>query len=430
MLIRARTVLTMDDPGVIENGAVATRDGEIVAVGRWEDLRDDFAAGAEEIIDLGERMLVPGFVNAHCHLDYSTLRHAILPPSSFSEWIGRINALKRQLDQDDYLAAIARGFAEFRRWGVTTLLNVESFPELMWKLPAPPLRTWWFLEMIDVRSPVATEQLVAGALLFFQKGSSHWLGGSGLSPHAPYTASTELYRLARDCARRNGMPWTTHLGESSDEQRMFIDGQGPLYGFLKSIGRPMDDCGHGRSALSQLTAAGALGPECIAVHLNEMEEADFALFAHGGPLEGMTVAHCPLSHRYFQHRAFPFERLRALGANLCVATDSPASDGSFSLLDELRALASAHPAAAALDPAEMLAFITRNPARALGLEGRLGCIRVGSFADLAAFPDEGGAERTIHARLLGQPRARRLEHDPWTGLNQDVYSEKSVEKAK
>ena len=407
MLIRARTVVTMSTPAVIENGAVATRGGEIVAAGRWEDLRTEFTGGSgeNEVLDLGEQMLVPGFVNAHCHLDYSTLRHAILPPSSFSEWIGRINALKRQLDQDDYLAAIARGFAEFRRWGVTTLLNVESFPELMWKLPTPPLRTWWFLEMIDVRSPVATEQLVAGALLFFQKGSSHWLGGSGLSPHAPYTASLALYRLARDCARENAMPWTTHLGESDDEQQMFVHARGPLHHFLKSIGRPMSDCGHGHSALAQLTAAGALGPECIAVHLNEMEEEDFALFAPGGPLAGMTVAHCPLSHRYFRHRAFPFERLRALGANLCVATDSPASDGSFSLLEELRALAAAHPAAAALDPVELLSLITRNPARALGLEGRLGCIDAGAYADLATFPDEGGPERTIHARLLANRAA-------------------------
>ncbi len=400
MLIRARSVLTMDHPAVIENGAVATREGEIVAVGRWEDLRTEFSAGSEETLDLGEQMLVPGFVNAHCHLDYSTLRHAILPPANFSEWIGRINALKRQLDEEDYLAAIARGFVEYRRWGVTTLLNIESFPELMWKLPAPPLRTWWFLEMIDVRSPVATEQLVAGALLFFQKGSSHWLGGSGLSPHAPYTASPELYQLARDCARRHAMPWTTHLSESADERHMFTRAQGPLYNFLKSIGRPMGDCGHGRSALAQLTTAGALGPECIAVHLNEMEEEDFALFASGGPLSGMTVAHCPLSHRYFKHRTFPFERLRALGANLCVATDSPASDGSFSLTEELRALTYAHPGAAALDPAELLTLITRNPARALGLEGRLGCIRPGAFADLAAFPDEGGDLCTIHARLL------------------------------
>ena len=208
MIYRSRLLVTMDGPPV-EDGAVLVRGGSIAAVGRWADVRREFAD--EEATDLGEVVLLPGFINPHCHLDYSTLRHAILPPRSFAEWVGRINALKRTLGPEDYLAAIARGFRESARWGTTTLLNIESFPELMWKMPPPPLRTWWFYEMIDVRSATATEELVAGALLFFQETAQDpavggWLGGRGLSPHAPYTASPELYRLARECARAHGLP--------------------------------------------------------------------------------------------------------------------------------------------------------------------------------------------------------------------------------
>ena len=396
MIYRARTLLTMDGPPVL-NGAVVVQEERIAAVGAWPDIRQRFTS--EHVADLGERTLLPGFINAHCHLDYSALRHAISPPKNFAEWIGRINALKRSMHEADYLSAIARGFAEFRRWGATSLCNVESFPELMWKMPPPLLRTWWFLEMIDVRQPIATEELVAGALLFFQEKRIGWLGGMGLSPHAPYTASPELYRLARDCALRTGMPWTTHLGESYDERAMFVEGRGPLHDFLVGLGRPMGDCGAGRSALAQLTAAGAMGPECIAVHLNNLEEADFALLAPGGPLAGLNVVHCPLSHRYFKHERFPVERLRALGANLCVGTDSPASDGSFSLLSELRALAAAAPS---VPPWELLATITANPARALRLEGRLGVLRPGAWADLIALPTDNGrySGNNIHAEVL------------------------------
>lgn len=414
MLIRARILVTMDGPPVAD-GAVLVRGDTVDAVGRWDDLRREFSG--EEITDLGEVALLPGFINAHCHLDYSGLRHAILPPKGFAEWVGRINALKRSLDDDDYLAAIARGFHEYGRWGATTLLNVESFPELMWKLPVPPLRTWWFYEMIDVRRAIPTEELVTGALLFFQEqlGENHpgWLGGWGLSPHAPYTASAAMYRLTRDCARRTGMPWTTHLGESRDEQAMFVHGRGPLHDFLAGIGRPMDDCGKGRSALATLTAAGCLGPECIAVHLNEWEEDDFALVAPGGPLEGLTIVHCPLSHRYFRHRAFPLERLRGTSVNLCVGTDSPASDGSFSLLDELRAFSNAAPS---LSPVDLLETITRAPARALGLDGRLGCLRPGAFADLVALPCGGDAGK-IHAEILAcrRPTEWQMVHGRVSG---------------
>ena len=132
------------------------------------------------------------------------------------------------------------------------------------------------------------------------------------------------------------------------------------------------------------------------MHLNEWEKEDFALVAPGGPLAGLTIVHCPLSHRYFRHRAFPLERLRGMAVNLCVGTDSPASDGSFSLLDELRALATAAPS---LSPVELLATITRAPAHALGLAGRLGCIRPGAFADLIALPCGGDAGK-IHAEIL------------------------------
>ena len=399
MIYRARKLVPMSAPPV-EDGAVAVHDEWIAAAGRWTDVRRDFPADA--VTDLGEVALLPGLINAHCHLDYSGLRHAILPPKSFAEWIGRINALKRCMDADDYLAAIAKGFREQARWGTTTILNVESFPELMWKMPPPPLRTWWFYEMIDVRRATPTEELVAGALLFFQQAARghapvDWLGGTGLSPHAPYTASAELYRLARQCALAEGMPWTTHLGESADEQAMFVRGSGPLHDFLAGLGRPMGDCGHGHSALWSLHAAGCLGPECLAVHLNDWEEEDFALVARGGPLAGLTVVHCPLSHRYFGHRRFPVERLRGLDVNLCVGTDSQASNGSFSLLDELRAMAGAVPA---LEPAELLGLVTLNPARALGLSDQLGAIKAGAWADLTAFQCAGGAARNIYADLL------------------------------
>ena len=71
MLLRARTLVTMDGPPVAD-GAVLVRGSTVEAVGRWEDLRREFSG--EEVTDLGESTLLPGFINAHCHLDYSGLR--------------------------------------------------------------------------------------------------------------------------------------------------------------------------------------------------------------------------------------------------------------------------------------------------------------------------------------------------------------------
>ena len=110
MIVRASAIVTMDGP-LIKNGAVAVEGNRIVAVGTMPDL-----AWVSEgpVLDLGDCALMPGLINAHCHLDYSMMRNAISPPKSFTAWVRRINALKRSLDSDEYLAAIQRGFIELR----------------------------------------------------------------------------------------------------------------------------------------------------------------------------------------------------------------------------------------------------------------------------------------------------------------------------
>jgi len=384
MIYRARTVVTMDGPA-IENGAVAVRGNRILAVGSFADVSRLYPG---KPVDLGERVLLPGLINAHCHLDYTLMRKAILQKSSFTEWVHRINALKRCLSEDDYLHSIATGFAELKKWGATTVLNIESFPELMPKMPPPPIRTWWFYEMIDIRNCIATEELVAGAFVFFQERPD-WLGGFGLSPHAPYTATIELYRLANECARITGMPLTTHLAESAEEEAMFRERRGPLFEFLASIGRNMDDC-QGESALSILLRNGLIDENWLLAHMNELSESDFALIAS----YKLNIVHCPESHRYFRHTLFQHKRLYDLGMNICLGTDSLASNNALNLFTEMRAVQNGEPW---MSPEEVLKTVTVNPAKALKQEDFLGKIAPGAFADLIALPFENSTDKVVEA---------------------------------
>lgn len=373
MIWRARAVVTMDG-APIENGGVMVEGKRIVAVGRFLELAAHHPGGP--VTDLGEMVLFPGLINAHCHLDYTMMRKAIDEPKTFSGWISRINALKRSLHDDDYLAAILDGFTQLIRWGTTTVFNIESFPELLDRLPPPPIRTWWFRELIDIRQAVPDHA-------FEPPTRPDWLGGFGLSPHSPYTASVALYRRAG----KTGMPITTHLAESAEESLMFRDASGELHDFLAKVGRPMDDCGHG-SPVRHLIGNDLLPKGTLLVHMNEIEEEDFAL------LDGFHIVHCPRSHRYFRHTAFPFKRLHSQGVNLCVGTDSLASNDSLSLFAELQALHRTDPW---LDAEELLKTVTLNPAAVLNLSGKLGCIRPGAFADLAAIPFASGMEDVYEA---------------------------------
>ena len=387
MILRARHLLTMDRPPQ-EDGGVVLEQGRVVAAGAYREIRAEFSG--RELIDLGEQVLLPGLINAHCHLDYTGLRGAIPPQESFTRWIGCINTLKRGLREEDYVQAIGDGFTELKRWGTTTVCNLAAFPDLLPKLPPPPIRTWWFPEMLDLREPASG--LVTAALEAVETVQNRpgWLGEFGLSPHAPYTASPGLYRLCADAAGQRGMPLTTHIAESADEEAMFRDGAGELFALLEKVGRSMGDCGRG-SSFSSAVRNGLIGPGWLLTHANELDEADFEWIAR---TPGWHFVHCPRSHHYFGHRPFPWRRLRELGATISLGTDSLASNEDLSLFAELQA---AQKSAPWLTSENLLETVTTQPARALGKRGELGVIAPGAHADLIALPFAGPSHEIYDA---------------------------------
>ncbi len=343
MIVRARTVVTMDGPP-IENGAVAVSGNRIVDVGRFDDIK---TRNAGNTLDLGEQVLLPGLINAHCHLDYTCLRGKIPPQKSFTEWIRAINAEKATLAPKDYIASINEGFAEAKRFGTTTIANLTAFPELIPQIQ-PPVRTCWFAELIDIRAPERANELVDAAIESLGRARPELVlseaeGGAplGLAPHALFTASKDLFRRCGEIAQREHILLTTHLAESREEMEMFRHALGPLYEFIKSIGRPMNDCG------STTPLEGFLN-----------------LIGRGGSPN----------------------RLRSLGFNVCLGTDSLASNESLSLFAEMCAFQKEFPSVSA---EEIFQMATVNPARALRQENALGQIRPGFGADLITVPCSG-----------------------------------------
>ncbi len=399
MIIRARTVVTMDG-APIENGGVAVSKDRIVDVGSFDDVK---MRNAGNTLDLGEQVLMPGFINAHCHLDYTCLRGKIQAQGSFADWIRAINAEKAMLSPKDYIDSINNGFAEARRFGTTTIANLTAFPELIPHIQ-PPLRTCWFPELIDVRAPERADKLVEAAIQSVEGAQSQpgrhddhlpW----GLAPHAPFTASEELFRRCEQVARRESILLTTHLAESHEEMLMFRDASGPLYEFLKNIGRTMDDCGNTTPLQLFLTASGGRAvPRWIVVHLNELAESDFNLLERSEPK--LHIVHCPRSHKYFGHSQFSFERLRSLGFNISLGTDSLASNENLSLFDEMRAFQKNFPEVC---PEEILRMVTVNPACALRQQGALGKTRRGACADLLAIPSSGDKVLEEIIAFMGKP---------------------------
>ena len=379
MILRARYVLPMDQPP-IDDGAVVVNGCDIVAVGKTSEIR---AAHTGEVRDLGERVLAPGLINAHCHLDYTRLRGEVEWHGSFTAWILQLVAAKQLHPEKEFAGGIQRGLDMLARSGTTTVVNIESFPALIDQIPPTKLRVWWCLELIDLNRAEEAKAVATGALDFI---AAHPItrGGFGLSPHAPYTVSGELYRLSAQYAHARNIPLTTHVGETEEEDDMIRRGTGQMYDYFLRAGREMSDCKRA-GPVQLLSEYGVLGPGCIAAHANCLTPLDIGLLKQ----TGTHVVHCPKTHRFF-HRSMPFlETMREQGINVCLGTDSLASNDSLSMLDEMQQLAQVFPR---LSAQELLEMTTVNAAKALNQSRKLGRITPGAWADLIAAPLEGAGD--------------------------------------
>lgn len=391
MILRARIILPVSRPP-IEDGAIAIAGNRIVSIGRWRDLKPD---NTGEIVDMGQSVLLPGLVNAHCHLDYTHMGGNIPQPRSFADWIKAVVALKGAWSYADFARSWLDGAKMLLRTGTTTVADVEAVPELipdMWA--ATPLRVISFRELISLKSRFAVHEQM-------DKAVSEWAAlpdaafRAGLSPHAPYTTSPELLRLATRAAQEHNWRLATHVAESEQEFEMFMYRHGALYDWLKSQ-RDMSDCGLG-SPVRHLEGCGYLTENLLAVHVNYLWRDDAALVGR----RKVSVVHCPRSHAYFRHLLFPRTELEAAGANICLGTDSLASalkvrnqPMELNMFAEMRALASNAPD---LAPAAILKMATSNGAQALGRKGELGELCSNALADFVSIPFAGRTSEVFEA---------------------------------
>jgi aminodeoxyfutalosine deaminase len=384
IILRARTILPVSRPP-IQDGALVISLRRIRAVGRWRDLRRHLSGQAS---DLGDMLLLPGLVNAHCHLDYTHMAGLIPPMRSFTDWIKSITALKGEWTDAEFADSWHDGARMLIQSGTTTVADVEAMPNLLpaaWK--ETPLRVLSFLEMIGIRRQRKPRSILAETILQ-ARALDHPQRRIGLSPHAPYSTTPALLRLAARAAKLRNYRLVTHIAESTEEFDMFTQARGDLYDWLRRNNRSMSDCGRG-SPVAQLDRIGYLSPRLIAIHLNHLAPGDAERLAR----RRVHVVHCPRSHHYFDHSPFPHSVLTRAGVPISLGTDSLASVRSqhrqpvtLSLFAEMRMFAAAHPQVP--DPA-VVRMVTLDPARALGLNGRIGQLAPGSSADVIAIPFHG-----------------------------------------
>lgn len=348
----------------IENGAVAIEDGRIAAVGK----ADELGAGTH----YADAVLVPGFVNAHSHLEYAVYGGFGDGLGDFAEWITLHIQRKARIGWEEYVDIARFGAAQCLASGVTTVGDCSYSGATAVAAADLGLRATVYLEVFGGDVSLGLEHFarirerVDG---FFSDRVR-----PGVSPHAPYSVSLDLYRACADL----GLPVATHISESPAEILYLTRGEGP-WGAYSDLLVPHP----GKPGTHLLAENGLLGRDVVAAHCVMVEPDEIELLAS----TETGVAHCPRSNGALGCGVAPLTELRAAGTRVGVGTDSPASAPSFDFFEELRSVVLSARARArrpsALSADETLELGTLGGARALGLDGEIGSLVSGKRADLA-----------------------------------------------
>ncbi len=391
MIVTADWVLPVSAPP-IRNGAVLVRGGTIAEVGPL----DAVSAGSPGVpVDAHEGCtIIPGLVNAHTHLALTALE-GLLPPLPFHDWLARIAPVTRGLTREDFRASAALGALRCLGAGITVVGDIAYGAESAAAAEDLGLGGVSFWEALGLAGDALDADLERRG--YPAAVASHRRARLivGLSPHAPYTAGPGLLRATAERARADGVPWMIHLAESPAESRLLVTGDGPLAAVAARLAVGFEPPGTG--AVAYADALGALDG-AIAVHCVEADAAEIALLAESAA----GVVLCPRSNAYLGDGEAPVAALRRAGNRLALGSDSLASNESIDLLAEARAARRLDPG---LEAGRLLAMLTLEGARVLGIDDRFGSLEPGKQADLAVLRLEGGDPPVETLIAHGSPEA-------------------------
>jgi 5-methylthioadenosine/S-adenosylhomocysteine deaminase len=358
-LLSADWVLPVEgDP--IPDGAVVIEDGRVAAVGTAADLGEGRR--------FADAVIVPGFVNAHSHLEYAVYA-GFGDGLPFGPWLHRHIERKARIGWEEFLAISRLGAAECLASGVTTIADASYSGAAAQAATELGLAGIVYLEIFG--TDLARVRELAERI---EELETELDGGIaiGVSPHAPYSVSAAVYAGAAALER----PVATHLAESDDERDFMLAGTGPIAA-VSEVEPP------GTTSVRHLAANGLLDSAVVAAHCVKLDEEEIELLAE----HDVAVAHCPRSNAVLGCGIAPLRALLDAGLRVGLGTDSPASTPSFDMFEEMRTAVYAarareeRPDAFSAD--EALRLATLGAASALGLDHETGSLVRGKRADVA-----------------------------------------------
>lgn len=387
--LAARWVFPVDSEP-IENGCIDLIGESIVAVGQRK--------GRSVDLDFGNAAMLPGLVNAHCHLELEPLENdqgtvgKAIDPESELDWLRKVIRQRWLTDPEQYADTAQIHASELIRHGTTLVADITTAGASGPALVETRIRSVIYAEVIGLKRlrAMATNEAawawinaVEPALRRSQSQEEVYRQKLGLSPHAPYSTAGWIYHQAAT----SGLPLTTHLAEMPEELQLLETADGPLRDFLEEIDAwPGDEEFHpiGHHPLDYVRHKELRNSDWLIAHGNYLKESELWKLSPASLKTGqrVAVAYCPRTSHRFGHRSHPYRPLLQRGAIVCLGTDSRASSPTLSILDEMRFLRQIDPD---LPPPVIFAMASLFGAWALRADNFCGSLKPGKRGDLAVI---------------------------------------------
>ncbi len=382
MILRADWVVPIaGEP--IEDGEVVVQNGTIVDVRRRSGIRGG------DVLELGEAVILPGFVNVHTHLELTTFRGA-LEDLPFFAWIRKLVRLKELLSEQEFRDSALWGALEACASGVTTLADTTDTGASLYAMVQTGLRGRVYQEVFAVEpdaDAVHVLRQLDDRLTWLQRAARGTLVEVGVAPHTLYTVRSPVMHALRQFTREQAYPVCIHAAESRAEVDLLTEGKGEFAQMYAERGIAWDT--PGKHPIDLLQEGGWLDEKTLLVHCVQTGARHAAIFAS----TRTAVAHCPQSNAKLHNGIAPLGEWLAQGVRVGLGTDSVASNNTVDLFAEMRSVVMLHRANQTTDSClsarKAVELATIGGAKALGMQERIGTLEPGKQADLCAVSLEG-----------------------------------------
>jgi cytosine/adenosine deaminase-related metal-dependent hydrolase len=318
-------------------------------------------------------ILVPGFVNAHCHLELSHLKGKIPKKTRLGRFLGFINKL-RNLQEEDFEEAIKKADFTMKHAGIVAVGDVSnSYTSLETKRNSK-IKYHTFVEAFGFH-PSRAEKAFAFAE-FVESMFREFDLPTSITPHSPYSVSEGLFLKIRDKALVENSILSVHNQESRDEVLFFKDGSGDIAHHISEILKI--DISHWKPTLkSPLEFTLSFIPKenpLLLVHNTFTSPEDIQFLKSRRKMENTFLVLCPNANLYIENQLPPVSLFQKEKLNICLGTDSLASNDSLSILKEMIVLQNSFPE---ITLQNLVEWGSMNGARALGLNDFLGSLEPG-----------------------------------------------------